>query len=177
MSDDRILMIGCPGSGKSTLTRELVRHLELPVLHLDRVFHAEGFDQTDRQALADIQKNFMESHQRFIVDGNYASTLEVRLRYANLVIWFQIPKRVTMYRVIRRSVRVKLGLEVRSDIAEGFVDKFDREFFEFLKYVWDFEKAQVPMMEEALTNRNSDCRLVVIKNKHDKKTLLKELVR
>jgi len=177
MTSYKILIIGCSGSGKSTLAREMAKYLNIPVLHLDRIFHATNFDQEDKQTFQQIQLDFINENDNFIIDGDYLGTMDCRMPYANFIIWFRIPRRVSICRVILRSIKVKLGLEKRTDIAEEFRDKFGREYFEFLKYVWNFKKVKTPMMEAILEKRSADCKLVVIKNKKDKEKLLNELVR
>ena len=172
----KILIIGCSGSGKSTLARELVKSLELPVLHLDRIWHATNYDEEGKQYLKQTQLDFINDNENFIIDGNYSGTVDLRIPHANLIIWFRIPRCVSMYRVIKRTLKGKLGLAKRSDMADEFKEKFDREYFEFLKFVWNFEKKNIPKLEAALEKRNADCKIVVIKNKKDKENLLKELV-
>lgn len=174
MKNCRILIIGCSGSGKSTLTRELIKNFELPVLHLDRVWHKTNYDEEGMKFLKQTQIDFMSKNESFIVDGNYSSTLDLRVPQANLIIWFQIPRYVTMYRVIKRTIKGKLGLEKRGDMAEDFKEKFNREYFEFLKFVWNFEKTEFPKMEAAFNKRDTDCKLVIIKNNKDKEAFLKE---
>lgn len=50
---ERILIIGSPGAGKSTLSRELARRTGLPVHHLDRLYWNPGWVETDKQAWQD----------------------------------------------------------------------------------------------------------------------------
>ena len=175
--NDRILVIGCSGSGKSTLTRELISILKLPALHLDRIWHTTNYDEEAQQLLKQAQLDFINDNECFIIDGNYSGTMNLRIPHANLIIWLRVPRSVSMYRVIMRTIKGKLGLEKRSDMAEEFKEKFDREYLEFLRFVWNFEKANIPKIKAALEKRNADCRLVIIKNKKDKAKLIKELVR
>lgn len=173
MSDMKILILGCSGSGKSTLTNALGKNFKLPVLHLDRVWHTTAYDEEGRQRLKQTQIDFINENKSFIIDGNYASTLDLRIPYANLIIWFQIPRRIRVYRVLKRTIKGKLGLENRSDIADEFKERFNREYLEFLKFVWNCKKTQFPKMEAAFAKRSADCKLVIIKNKKDKEQLLK----
>ena len=172
----KILLIGCSGSGKSTLTRELSEKLNLPTLHLDRIWHATNYDDKAKQLLRQTQLDFMAKNDHFIIDGNYTGTMDLRVPYANLIIWLRIPRHVSMYRVILRSIKGKLGLENRSDMADEFKEKLDREYFEFLKFVWNFEKNSTPKIKTALEKKNADCKVVVIRNQKDKEKLIKELV-
>jgi len=176
MNKLKILIIGCSGSGKSTLTRVLRHQLKIPVLHLDRIWHATNYDEVGKQELRQAQLEFIHDHESFIIDGNYSGTMDLRIPHANLIIWFQIPRRVSMYRVIKRTIKGRLGLEKRCDMAKEFKEKFDREYIEFLKFVWHFEKNNIPRLEAALAKRSADCKLVIIRNKKDKEKLLEEIV-
>lgn len=174
MKNYRILLIGCSGSGKSTLTRELVKILELPVLHLDRIWHATNYDEAGTKILKQAQLDFIKENDNFIIDGNYSGTMDLRVPHANLIIWFRIPRRISMYRIISRSIKCKLRLAKRSDMADEFKEKLNHEYFEFLKFVWNFEKNNTPKLEAALEKKNAACKVVVIKNKRDKEKLLEE---
>jgi len=172
----KIIVIGCSGSGKSTLARELGEILDLPVLHLDRIWHATNYDNEAKQFLSQTQIDFINKNDSFIIDGNYSGTMDLRTPHANLIIWFRIPRRVSMYRIISRSIKCRLGLEKRTDMATEFKEKLNREYFEFLKFVWNFEKNNTPKIKAAVEKRNVDCKVVIIKGKKDKEDLLKELV-
>jgi len=176
MNNYKILLIGCSGSGKSTLTKKLGDILNLPTLHLDRIWHATNYSDEAKQFLRQTQLDFIAKNDQFIIDGNYTGTMDCRIPHANLIIWFRIPRYVSMYRVITRSIKGKLNLENRTDMAEEFTEKLDREYVEFLKFVWNFEKNSTPRIKAMLEKKNSDCQLVIIKNKNDKEQLLKELI-
>jgi len=167
----KIILIGCSGTGKSTLARTLSEKLGLPVLHLDRIWH----DPAQAANFHDILADFMDSHESFIVDGNYASTLPMRVQRADLVIWLKIPRVKSIFRVVWRSIKGRLGIFERSDMAEAFTEKFDKEYWEFLKFIWNFEKENFPKMEEALANRPKNCKLIVVKNDREKQRLIAEL--
>ena len=49
MSMQRILVIGGSGAGKSTLSVELAKKLNLPLVHLDRLFWRAGWQHVSRE--------------------------------------------------------------------------------------------------------------------------------
>ena len=177
MEELRILIIGSSGGGKSTLSKQLAKELQLPVLHLDRIWHATNYDEEGWQILREAQMKFINENPAFIIDGNYSVTFDLRIPHANLIIWIKPSKYLALYRVLTRSIKVRLKLVDRSDMAEEFQEKLDREYFEFLKFVWNFEKNNVPKIEAGIAERSADCRLVIINNKQDREKLLKELRR
>lgn len=86
----RVLVIGCPGAGKSTFSRRLSAKTGLPIHYLDMIWH-----KPDRTNIS--QEEFderLESILRFdewIIDGNYLRTLPRRLQECDTVFFFDIP--------------------------------------------------------------------------------------
>ena len=100
---NRILVLGCPGSGKSTFARRLQEKTGLPLIHLDNVWwRADGThisrDAFDR-ALAERLRG-----ERWIIDGDYSRTVEVRLRSCDTVIFLDYPEAVCM-----DGIRARVG--------------------------------------------------------------------
>lgn len=86
---ERIIVIGCPGSGKSTFSRALQKITRIPLYHLDMMNW--NSDRTTvakavfRERLSDtIQK------EQWIIDGNYGSTIEMRLQACDTVFFWTI---------------------------------------------------------------------------------------
>lgn len=83
---NRVCIIGGSGTGKTTLSNNLAKELNLPVCHLDGIHHLEGWkardkSQRDRMILDKIAEN------KWIIDGTYSSTLLPRLERADMVIF------------------------------------------------------------------------------------------
>ena len=75
---DRIAVTGCGGCGKSHLARELGALLGITPIHLDGLYYDRDWKPLDRQRFAALQRELV-SASRWIIDGNYASTLPIRL--------------------------------------------------------------------------------------------------
>ena len=176
MDNYRILLVGCSGSGKSTLARELAEKLDLPLLHLDRIWHTTDYSDSAQKSFAQTQIDFVNAHKGFIIDGNYSGTMAVRVPTANLIIWLQVPRFVSMYRVITRSLKNWMGIKKRPDMPAEFKEKFDREYWEFLKFVWNFKKNSMPRITAGLEHKADGCEVMVVKNKKDLDVLLKQLL-
>ncbi len=71
---DRIAIVGCGGSGKSKLARELGQLLGITPVHLDGVYYDRDWQPLDQEQFAARQHELV-SAPRWIIDGNYASTL------------------------------------------------------------------------------------------------------
>ena len=131
----RVLIIGCPGSGKSVLARRMAAATGLPVVHLDRHYWGDGWAEPSREEWQERLAALL-SEPRWIMDGNYAKTLELRLRHADTVIVLEVSTWLCLARVVRRAV-LSFGRRRGEDMAPGCPERFD---WPFLAYVWRFER-------------------------------------
>lgn len=137
---EKILIIGSPGSGKSTLAKHLSKKIHYPVLHLDRIFHIDNTHQRSREELKAKIKQFMDIHDRYIIDGNYGGTLAYRMSYADTVIIMDIPVETCLKNIEKR----RLSGEKRFDIASGFDNSIRDDTF--VDYVRTFKEAHFPLI-------------------------------
>lgn len=141
----RVLVIGCSGGGKSTLARKLGEKLGLPVVHLDVLFWKPGwvessYDEFRPKVAAAVAED------RWVIDGNFSRTFDIRLPRADTIVWVDQPRRVCLWRAFRRTLT--LFGETRADLAPGCPEKFDPAFYRF---IWNFRRTHDAMIEAALT--------------------------
>src|SRR5476649_1415177 len=99
---EKIAIIGSPGSGKSTLARDLGGILVLPVVHLDRVYHRTDGTTMPNDEMDKFQRDLV-STEKWIVDGNYRRTFDIRLGSADTVIFLDYPKHISLWRGLMRT--------------------------------------------------------------------------
>lgn len=128
----RVVVLGCAGSGKSTLTRRLGVLLQLPVVHLDRLFWLPGWKEMEKAAF-DALVQTEASREDWIIDGNYNRTLPFRLEKADMVIYLDLPRGSCLWNVLWRAISHR-G-QNRPDMAPGCTEKVD---WEFLTWIWNF---------------------------------------
>ena len=140
----RIAVIGSSGAGKSTLSRTLGALLGLPIVHLDKEYWQPGWVEPDRDGwnarLADLT-----ARPEWIIDGQYGSSLLPRLQRADLAIFLDLPTRVCLWRIARRTIGT-YG-RVRPDMGEGCPERIN---LEFLHFVATFRRLQRPKIVAAL---------------------------
>lgn len=152
---NRILVLGSPGAGKSTFSRRLGIALGFPVIHLDAHFWEPGWEIPEREAWVETQRELIDSSDSWIMDGNYGSTIDVRLRAADTVIVLDCSTYICLYRVLKRWLQYRD--RSRPDMAEGCPEKVD---VEFLRYIWSFPSEKLAPIERRL-DRLDDEKIVV----------------
>lgn len=143
----KIIIIGCPGAGKSSLTRRINEFLCYPVMHLDKVYHLGNKAHITREDIIKKVTNFANTHHDWIIDGNYISTLEMRADLADTIVFLNIPSKICLTNARNREAEyIKTGVN-KDDIAENFDGIMTAEFVEYIK---NFEKDTMPKIKEIL---------------------------
>ena len=138
------MVLGPPGSGKSTLARRLGATLDLPVIHLDQLFHRPGFrPRPDAVFLPEMDAAARQP--AWVIDGNHGRAIGTRLARADLVVLLDLPRRVTLPRLIRR-LATNRG-RVRPDSAPGCIERLDAAF---LRFAWHWRRDDRPALLGAL---------------------------
>lgn len=166
----RILVVGSAGAGKSTLAMALASALELPVIHLDKLWWLPGWrnrsqEEFDRMLDRELAK------EAWIMDGNYNRTLKARLARADCVLWLDLPRLVCVFSVLRR-IAANRG-RTRLDMGEGCPERLD---WEFLRWVWDFPRKDGAELKKAL-GRCSAPQVIVLRSRGQANRLLREVRR
>ncbi|QOV09577.1 adenylate kinase [Viridibacillus arvi] len=147
----RVLIIGSSGAGKSTLSRTLSELWELPLVHLDAIYWKTGWQKSNKEDF--IERLHLELKKpAWIIDGNFDSTLEMRAKYADLIIFLDFSNKLCTYRVLKRTMQYR-G-RTRPDMGEGCPEKVDAEF---LRWIWRFPVDARPGVMNTMiqTNVNS----------------------
>ena len=142
----KVIVIGCPGSGKSTFSRALHDITKIPLYHLDMMYW--NADKTTvekslfRQRLADTLEK-----DEWIIDGNYASTMELRLAACDTVIFLDYPLEICL-----NGIKERRG-KPRSDIPWTETEE-DAEFIDFIKSYNEQQRPRVFELFEKYKDKN-----------------------
>jgi len=88
-SSEKILVIGCPGTGKSTFSKQLGNILNIEVIHLDKYFWKPGWVESSKEEWNETVSKLI-SKDRWIIDGNYSNTLRLRAEQADEILFLII---------------------------------------------------------------------------------------
>ncbi|HEY5588821.1 MAG TPA: AAA family ATPase, partial [Candidatus Paceibacterota bacterium] len=132
MNMNKIAVIGCGGAGKSTFSRKLQEILDISVYHLDKLNWKPGWVPTPKDEWDDLMKSLV-AKQKWIIDGNYGRTLDIRLENADTIIFLNMPTYLCIYRVIKR--RLMYHGKSRPDMNKGCLEQLN---WEFIKWVWNY---------------------------------------
>ena len=125
----RVMVMGPPGAGKSTLARRLGARLGLQVFHLGQAFHLPGWVQAPEEVFA-AEVERLAALPAWVIDGNYTWVLASRLAAADTVIYLDVASWTCLVRVVRRLLR-SYG-RVRADGPAGCPERVS---FAFLRFV------------------------------------------
>lgn len=156
----RILIVGCCGAGKTTLSYVLSNLTKLPVIHLDKEYYLPEWVTPNEDTWVE-KVNMLISKPEWIIEGNYASSLDARLSRADTIIFLDYPRFTCVSRVLLRTL--KTFRKTRPDMAQGCKERFNWDFF---KYVWNFHKTMHPRIITSITN-HPEVTLVHLRNDKD----------
>ena len=104
----RIQIIGHSGSGKSTLARRLAELYQIPCLHLDNIHFYGNWQERPNDEMARLVRDFMQVHDRWVIDGNYTDVAPERFTQCDLTIFLDF-SRLYCYRKCRERYLKNLG--------------------------------------------------------------------
>ncbi|KPM54126.1 adenylate kinase [Frankia sp. R43] len=158
MDAQRVLVVGSGGAGKSTLSRRLGELWELPVVHLDQHFWSPGWVEMPDDAWREVLTRLLGAPQ-WIMDGNYAGTLDLRLPAADLILFLDLPRRVTVPRVLWR--RIRWHGRTRPDVRPGCPEHVTGEF---LAWLWTYPRSGRVRLVTAITEADAWSRVVRLRS-------------
>ena len=134
----RVLIIGCPGSGKSTFARALQEITQLPLVHLDMLFWNADRSTVSREVFWERLDAVLQKEQ-WIIDGNYSNTMERRMKACDTVFFLDYPMEVCL-----DGVKSRRG-QTRPDLP-WIETGNDPDYEEFLEFIKNFATDRRPQL-------------------------------
>lgn len=153
----KIIVIGSPGSGKSTFSRKLRDITKLPLYYLDMIKHKSDRTEISSEEF-DEKLNDILIKDQWIIDGNYQRTLEMRLKECDTVFLFDLPMEECL-----AGAKARIGtkredlpwIETEEDLETGF-----RQWIE------DFPTQALPTIYQLLEEYR-DKQIIIFKSREE----------
>ena len=162
----RVLIIGCPGSGKSTFARALHQATGLPLYHLDMMYWNADKTTVPKDVFLRRLQDVLDQSE-WILDGNYASTMELRLQHADTVFFLDLPTELCL-----EGIHARRGL-ARPDMPWIEDDDVDEKFLSFVK---QYRTESRPRVLDLLSEY-SNCNTVIFRSHAEIDAYLQALVK
>ena len=146
----KVIILGCPGAGKSTFARRLRDLTGLPLYYLDQIWHKPDRTTVSRPEF-DAALGKILATDTWIIDGNYKRTVERRLAACDTAFLLDYPVEVCLSGVAQRVGQVREEMPW----TEAELDP------ELVQYIRDFAAEQLPH-DYALLERYGQGREIVI---------------
>lgn len=154
---NRIAIIGCGGSGKSYLARQLAQRFDLPVTHLDAVYYDDEWNTLPKDKFATVQEQLVSSLS-WVIDGNYASTLPIRLKAADTIVFLDLPARTCLWGILQRRLRHGAGQHHQIGV-------YDRIRWNFIRYILRYRRTMRPRVERLVIEHGQHATFVVLRSR------------
>lgn len=164
---DRIAIIGCGGSGKTHLANQLAALFKLPLTHLDGVYYDADWKPRSQEEFAALQQEMVAKPQ-WVIEGNYASTLPIRLTAADTVVFLDLPAITCLAGILQRRWRYRGGQHAKDGV-------YDRITWNFLRYIWGYRKNMRPKVRQLLHEQGGNGRLITLTSRRQAAQFMAQL--
>lgn len=151
----KVIIIGCPGSGKSTFGRLLNKITNIPLHHLDMMYWNEDKTTVGKDVFVERLKTVMATPS-WIIDGNYGATMEMRIRECDTVFFLDYEAEICLSGIEERKGKARSDMPW---VEEGT----DEEFISFVK---NYNKESKPKVMELLS-KYSTKNIIILKTREE----------
>lgn len=152
----RIIVIGCPGSGKSTFSKELKSVLNLPLYHLDLIWNKPDKTTITREEFdKELAKIYKEPD--WIIDGNYQRTLEARIKEADTIYLLDYSLDVCLSSALNRVGKKRDDMPWQEEVLNE----------EFKNKILSFSNEKLPEIYKMLDKYGDNKNIIVFKTREE----------
>ncbi len=152
----RILVIGSPGSGKSTFSRKLRDRTGLPLYYLDMLFHNPDRTTVSRVEFDERLSQILDLEE-WIIDGNYQRTLPMRFEKCTHIFLFDLPLEQCL-----QGAEARIG-QKREDLP-WIETELDPDFRD---HILDFHKNKIARIYELLEEYKDSRKITIFRSRKE----------
>lgn len=160
----KIIVIGCPGSGKTTFAQKLAKRLSLPLFYLDAIWHKADRTHIAREEF-DGRLTEILNMDSYVIDGNYSRTLERRILAADTVFFLDYATRVCLDGAISRIGKARCDMPW----VDYELDPHLRAEIE------EFKEKNTPTIYSLLSKHGEGKEIIIFKNREESENFLLSL--
>ena len=162
----RVIVIGCPGSGKTTFSEKLRDLTALPLFYLDAIWHKADRTHISRDEFdARLTEILTHDPAEWIIDGDYSRTLERRIAACDTVFLFDLPTEVCLAGAISRLGKRRVDMPW---IDTELDPRLARE-------IEDFRRENLPVTYDLLDKYREGREIVIFKSRKEADDFLESL--
>ncbi len=165
----RVAVIGSSGAGKSTFARALAARTGLPLHALDRYYWKPGWVEPTTEEWRETNRRLV-AEPRWILDGNYGGTMDIRLPAADTVIIIGLPRTRCLLAATTRTIKNR----GTSSQAEGCPERMT---WEFARYIWAFPNEGRVRLDKRVAAHGAHLRILECTTRRDAQALLDRVTR
>lgn len=162
----KVIVIGSPGAGKSVFSQKLKKMTNLPLYHLDMLYHKKDGTHISKEELEEKLEIIFKEEQ-WIIDGNYQRTLELRLKECDTVFLLDYPTEICI-----KGAESRVG--TKRDDLPWVEEKLDEEF---KKVIIGFSKIKLPEIYILLDKYKDNKDIIIFKTREESDNYIKNLIR
>lgn len=159
----KTIILGCPGSGKSTFAEKLHKATGLPLYHLDNVWWNPDGSHISREEF-DIRLNDLVNGESWIIDGDYSRTYEKRIDACDTVFFFDLGEKVCVEGITDRVGKPRRDMPWRETVLDP----------ELVRMVKNYEKEKKPLLL-SLLEKYHDKNIVVFHTRAEAEEYIEKL--
>lgn len=160
----KVIVIGSPGAGKSVFSKKLKNITNLPLYHLDMLYHRTDGSHISKEELVIELKKILQT-EKWIIDGNYQRTLEMRLKECDTVFLLDFPLETCL-----SGVQSRIGMK-RNDLP-WIEEKLDERF---KQDIIDFPTKKLPQIYQLIEKYKINKNIIIFKAREETDNYLEML--